>query len=343
MHVRLAMKNGRSDNEIFSFSKIDPWFLSKLRNIVEAEDQLLNYENITQLESNFFFKLKQLGFSDRQIAFALNTDELTIRARRTHLKILPVYKTVDTCASEFSSNTPYHYSTYERPAFRIDNDGNIILSNRAMSELIKFNRESGQILWRLGGPMNDFTFINDPLNGPNRQHDARRLENGNLMIFDNGDQRLTPYTRIIEYELDEENLIATLVWEYSHPDGYVSLNQGCAQRLENGNTLICWGGVTGYGQIITEINENNDRVLEIEYPAGWYSYKVRKEDWSFDINLIKGDLNLDQNIDILDVVGNINFILSASEPSPFHLYKIDIDSSGNIDVNDVMLLLHQIT
>ena len=190
--------------------------------------------------------------------------------------------------------------------------------------------------------MNDFTFINDPLNGPNRQHDARRLENGNLMIFDNGDQRLSPYTRITEYELDEENLIATLVWEYSHPDGYVSLNQGCAQRLENGNTLICWGGVTGHGQIITEINENNDRVLEIEYPAGCYSYKVRKEDWSFDINLIKGDLNLDQNIDILDVVGNINFILSASEPSPFHLYKLDLDFNGNIDINDIVVLLSQI-
>ena len=83
-------------------------------------------------------------------------------------------------------------------------------------------------------------------------------------------------------------------------------------------------------------------MLEIEYPAGYYSYKVRKEDWSFGINLIKGDLNLDQNIDILDVIGNINFILSANEPSPFHLYKIDLDSSGNIDINDVLVLLSQI-
>jgi len=227
-------------------------------------------------------------------------------------------------------------------SIEIDSDGNIILSNRAMSELIKFNRESGQILWRLGGPMNDFTFINDSLNGPNRQHDARRLENGNLMIFDNGDQRLSPYTRITEYELDEENLIATLVWEYSHPDGYVSLNQGCAQRLENGNTLICWGGVSGRGQIITEINESNDRVLEIEYPDGCYSYKVRKKDWSFSIDLIRADLNMDQNVDILDIIGNINFILSGNDPSPFHLYKMDLDFNGNTDVNDIVVLLSQI-
>ena len=53
-----------------------------------------------------------------------------------------------------------------------------------MSELIKFDRQSGDVIWRLGGPMNDFTFINDPLYGPNRQHDARRLDNGNIIIFD---------------------------------------------------------------------------------------------------------------------------------------------------------------
>ncbi len=244
-------------------------------------------------------------------------------------------------AEELNLNSAYRNWMHGN-SIEIDSDENIIISNRAMSEVIKFSRESGDILWRLGGPMNDFTFINDPLNGPNRQHDVRRLENGNIMIFDNGDQRQTPLTRIIEYELDEENLIATLVWEYSHPDNHVSLNQGCAQRLENGNTLICWGGVSGDGQIITEINENNDRVLEIEYPAGYYSYKVRKKDWGFNINLLKGDLNLDQNIDILDILGNINFILSGNEPSPFHLYKIDLDFSGNIDVNDIVVLLNQI-
>tara|TARA_Y100000768_G_scaffold136220_1_gene101391 strand:- start:31 stop:729 length:699 start_codon:yes stop_codon:yes gene_type:complete len=227
-------------------------------------------------------------------------------------------------------------------SIEIDTDQNIILSNRAMSELIKFDRVSGELIWRFGGPMNDFTFINDPLNGPNRQHDARRLENGNLMIFDNGDQRQSPYTRITEYEIDEENLIATLVWEYSHPNGYVSLNQGCAQRLENGNTLICWGGVSGHGQIITEIDNSNQRVLEIEYPMGCHSYKVRKSDWSFSIDLIRADLNMDQNVDILDIIGNINFILSGDDPSPFHLYKLDLDYSGNVDVNDIVILLNQI-
>ena len=149
MHVRLAMKNGRSDNEIFSFSKIDPWFISKLRNIVNAEDQLVKLGNINELSPNFLFKLKQLGFSDCQIAFALNTDELTIRNKRISLKILPVFKTVDTCASEFSSNTPYHYSTYERPVFTINEEGNII-KDINLNEIK--NDKKNKILILGGGP-----------------------------------------------------------------------------------------------------------------------------------------------------------------------------------------------
>jgi len=97
-------------------------------------------------------------------------------------------------------------------SIEIDEDDNIFVSNRSMSEIIKFDRQTGEIMWRLGGPMNDFIFVNDSLQGPNRQHDARRLANGNIMIFDNGDQREPPHTRIVEYELDVNQMTATLVW-----------------------------------------------------------------------------------------------------------------------------------
>jgi hypothetical protein len=242
---------------------------------------------------------------------------------------------------EMNLNSPYRHWMHGN-SLEIDNDGNIFISNRTMSEIIKFDRQSGELIWRLGGPMNDFVFINDPLNGPNRQHDARRLENGNIMIFDNGDGRLPPLTRVVEYEIDETQMTATLVWSYSHPDGHVSLNQGCAQRLENQNTLISWGGVSNYGQIITEVDYDGNRVLELEYPSGSHSYKVRKSNWEFDISLTEGDLNLDQNIDILDIVYTINFILSGDEPHPFHLYKIDLDKTGQIDILDIILLLDTI-
>ena len=224
-------------------------------------------------------------------------------------------------------------------SLEIDLDENIIVSNRTMSELIKFHRQTGELIWRLGGPMNDFIFINDPHSGPNRQHDARRLENGNIMIFDNGDGREPPLTRVSEYEIDEDEMIATLVWEYSHPSGYISLNQGSAQRLENGNTLISWGGVSDHGQIITEVDYNQNIVLEFEYPAINHSYKVRKNDWQFNVNLIVGDLNLDEDINIFDIIFIVNFILSDEYAHPFHLFKGDLDKSGEINIQDIILLL----
>ena len=239
---------------------------------------------------------------------------------------------------EFNLDAPYRHWTHGN-SVEIDYDGNIILSNRAMSEVIKFDRNTGDLIWRLGGPMNDFTFIDDLLQGPNKQHDVRRLENGNIMIFDNGNQRTVPLTRVSEYQIDEDAMTATLVWQYSHPDGYVSLNQGCAQRLDNNNTLISWGGVDGHGQIITEIDYSGNRVMEIEYPDGYYSYKVRKSNWSFNVNLIEADINLDGDINIFDVVIIVNFILSSSSPDPFYLYKADLNKTGSIDILDILLIL----
>jgi len=226
----------------------------------------------------------------------------------------------------------------------IEIDGDyIIVSNRAMSEVIKYDRFNGQVSWILGGPLNEFEFINDPLFGPHKQHDVRRLENGNLMIFDNGHGfqggEVRP-ARIAEYDIDEENLIATLVWEYSHPDGYVASNQGSAQRLENGNTLISWGGVSGHGSIITEVNYNKDILLELKYPLNSSTYKVRKFDWDFDINLIEGDLNLDGMIDILDLITSINYILSGEESAPFHIHKIDITKDSEIDILDLVEMIN---
>ena len=91
-------------------------------------------------------------------------------------------------------------------------------------------------------PLNDFTFINDPLNGPHKQHDARRLENGNLMIFDNGHGGNNPRpARVSEYEIDEQNLTATLIWECSSR-GLCFSKPRLFSEVEN-EALISWGGV----------------------------------------------------------------------------------------------------
>ena len=123
--VRAAMRAGRSDAEIHRISAIDPWFLARLRLLLEAEARLLQGRQLEALDAAALLELKQLGFSDRQIAWAVGAPELAVRRHRQALGVRALFKTVDTCAAEFASSTPYHYATYERPLERLDSDGRL--------------------------------------------------------------------------------------------------------------------------------------------------------------------------------------------------------------------------
>jgi len=151
LSVRTAMVRGRSDEEIHRISTIDPWFLAKLRRIIEAEARLIKGKSLEQLNADSLFEAKQLGFSDRQIAWQTNSDELSVRQRRHQLDVRAVFKTVDTCAAEFASSTPYHYSTYERPLQTLQADGSL-KPLPASSEVSR--REGGRKMMILGGGPN---------------------------------------------------------------------------------------------------------------------------------------------------------------------------------------------
>ncbi len=112
-NLRYALQLGMSVQEIFEITKIDQWFLHNIKQIVNFEEELKKYllETITV---DLLRKAKEYGFSDRQLATLWKTKELKVRAARKKFGIVPVYKTVDTCAAEFEAYTPYHYSTYER-------------------------------------------------------------------------------------------------------------------------------------------------------------------------------------------------------------------------------------
>ncbi|MDC3070064.1 carbamoyl-phosphate synthase large subunit [bacterium] len=99
-------------DRIFKLSKIDPWFLGQIKEIVDCE---INLKKIG-LPRNFteFNRIKSIGFSDKKLSELTNLSEDVVRKKRIALKILPVYKKVDTCAAEFKSFTPYMYSTYQR-------------------------------------------------------------------------------------------------------------------------------------------------------------------------------------------------------------------------------------
>lgn len=135
-----------------------------------------------------------------------------------------------------SSINPWHAN-----AIDIDHDGHLLLSLRNSDEIVKIDSETGQILWRLGGKQNQFAFIDDPLNGFSHQHGIRRLANGNLILFDNGNLHTPPESRAVEYEVDERAMTARLVWQYRPGPALFAFAMGFAQRLPSGNTLINFG------------------------------------------------------------------------------------------------------
>ncbi|MBN1480849.1 aryl-sulfate sulfotransferase [candidate division KSB1 bacterium] len=162
-------------------------------------------------------------------------------------------------------------------AVDIDEDGHILISSRHLGEVTKINRQTGGIIWRLGGAHNQFTFVDDPLNGFSGQHDIRSLGDGRYMVFDNGNLHQPPVSRAIEYELDTENKTATLVWQFRDtPDKYASW-MGNAQRLANGNTLVNWA--KSHLPKPTEVNPLGEKVFEMVFENPLTCYRIYRFDW----------------------------------------------------------------
>jgi hypothetical protein len=168
-----------------------------------------------------------------------------------------------------------------------DADGNILLSCRHLDQVIKIDRNTGNMIWRLGGVKNEFQFLDDPL-GFNYQHDVRRISNGDITLFDNGTYHPLQCSYAREYRLDEQNKTATLVWSYKHP---LINNQpvygnalGSVQRLPNGNTLINWGYI-GYGlgfPNLTEVTPRGAIAWEMTLDDRYQEviYRAHRFEWS---------------------------------------------------------------
>ncbi|MEK7466870.1 MAG: carbamoyl-phosphate synthase large subunit [Planctomycetota bacterium] len=111
--IRDAMKLGMSVDEIYGLTKIDPWFLENMKDLVDAEARLRGYTAIADVPTDVLREAKRQGFSDVQLASMWRTTQHEVRAERRKRKVLPTYGLVDTCAAEFAATTPYYYSTYE--------------------------------------------------------------------------------------------------------------------------------------------------------------------------------------------------------------------------------------
>ena len=111
-YVADAFGVGMSMEDVHRYTKIDPWFLAQIKEIVDVELRL-EQRTLAELSRDDLLALKRMGFADRRIAHLLKVKEGDVRARRHELGLRPVYKRVDTCAAEFSTQTAYLYSTYE--------------------------------------------------------------------------------------------------------------------------------------------------------------------------------------------------------------------------------------
>ena len=111
-YVGDAFRVGMSAEEIFDISKVDPWFLAQIEDLIKRE-VALEGKHIADLDKDALYQLKRAGFSDLRLAKLLDTDQHAVRAYRQALNVRPVYKRVDTCAAEFATDTAYMYSTYE--------------------------------------------------------------------------------------------------------------------------------------------------------------------------------------------------------------------------------------
>ena len=107
-----AFRAGMSVDEVFKLSKIDPWFLEQIEELIRTEGEIAE-QKISKIEEADLRRFKRLGFSDRRLATLMDVKEESVRSRRHKLGVRPVYKRVDTCAAEFPSSTAYLYSSYD--------------------------------------------------------------------------------------------------------------------------------------------------------------------------------------------------------------------------------------
>ena len=120
-YIKYALEIDMPVEEIFNYTKIDPWFLNNIKDLVGFERGLKNYK-LEDLDHEVLLQAKKLGYSDVQLAYLFNSKDNVIRELRKKFGIQAVFKTVDTCAAEFEAYTPYYYSTYESESEIADTD-----------------------------------------------------------------------------------------------------------------------------------------------------------------------------------------------------------------------------
>lgn len=161
-------------------------------------------------------------------------------------------------------------------AMEIDNDGGLLLSSRHMNEITKIDRTTGEIIWRLGGKKNQFTLLGDT-RWFSHQHDIRRLPNGDLTLFDNGNFMSPEYSRVVEYKMDLNTMTIARVRQFRSAPDIFSQAMGSARLQSDGSLLVGWGANSR--PAVTEFTPNGGIAFQLSLPDGEFTYRAHLGDW----------------------------------------------------------------
>ncbi len=234
---------------------------------------LIGYENVTMdLSSyNLFSGTGAPGSTTATVRFGVIQEQDANKNIVFEWHSKDYFSFVDMDTKWLSSPTFVDFTHFN--AVELDTDGNILVSSRHLNEITKINRTTGAVMWRLGGNANQFTFTNDT-EMFKAQHDIRRITNGNITLFDNGEPGVPFHPATAkEYQLDETTLTATLVWSYVNEPSIYSTAMGNVQRHANGNTLINYGWYRGSNTLFTVVNPSGAKVFELSFPDSLRSYR----------------------------------------------------------------------
>jgi hypothetical protein len=152
-------------------------------------------------------------------------------------------------------------------------EDHLLISARRTSAVYKVDRRTGEVVWRLGGEKSDFKMGHGTRT--DWQHDARRQGDGTITIFDNGGVERDVQSRGIVVEVDEDDMSATLVGEYTHPNKILAATQGNLQVLPNGNVFLGWGSEPSY----SEFGPDGKLLYDASFPSQVESYRAFRFPW----------------------------------------------------------------
>src|SRR5215207_9904319 len=225
--------------------------------------------------------LTSVGGSKDSLAIQGIVQELDIQSA----EVLFEWRSIDHVALEETYVTPSvdHYpgiDYFHLNSIDVDHDNNLLVSARETSAVYKIDRKSGEVIGRLGGKKSDFEMGEGARFA--FQHDARRLPDGTISIFDNGSlifENGTPKaveeSRAIVLELDERKMKASLAREYTHPDGQYADAAGNVQVLVNGDVFVGWGRALA----ISEFSRDGELLFDARLPLGNRTYRAFRYAW----------------------------------------------------------------